>query len=211
MRILLAIALLLLLQSCKGQDVTPKESGRKPQQNAEMGNAPTFREELLRLHNELRADPKGFAQKHYRGKTADPVYRGLYEQLLRQEPLAKLEESDLCRRFARRHADWLRTNPFAHSDTRYQGDAILRELQAFTFGENMAQGYDTAEEVFHALLLDSGVASRGHRKNILSPFFTRIGVGLEKQKKSVVIDYCLPQEQKEYYEELRRKYGKPGQ
>ena len=63
------------------------------------------------------------------------------------------------------------------SHTRPSGESCFTVLDEFgykysTAGENIAYGQQTAQEVFTAWM-----NSQGHRENILSPSFTRIGMG----------------------------------
>ena len=48
--------------------------------------------------------------------------------------------------------------------------------------KNVSYGYNTARAIVVQLLIDSGVPSRGHRNNILSPTFKRIGVATGSHK-----------------------------
>lgn len=46
-----------------------------------------------------------------------------------------------------------------------------------TAGENCAYGPKTGKEIVAQLLIDDGVADRGHRINILKPEFKKVGIG----------------------------------
>lgn len=45
-----------------------------------------------------------------------------------------------------------------------------------TAAENICYGYDNAERIIIALLVDDGVPSRGHRKNLLNKIFKQVGI-----------------------------------
>lgn len=47
-------------------------------------------------------------------------------------------------------------------------------------GENISYGYKTAREIVLQLLIDEGVSSREHRKNLLNPDFGKIGIAIGK-------------------------------
>jgi uncharacterized protein YkwD len=49
-------------------------------------------------------------------------------------------------------------------------------------GENCSYGYEKAIDVVISLLIDEGIKSLGHRKNILSPDFNSIGVAIRPHK-----------------------------
>ena len=59
-------------------------------------------------------------------------------------------------------------------------------------GENCSYGYNDSESIVMSLLIDEGVASLGHRKNILSKDFKRVGVAIGKHptyKYCAVMDF----------------------
>lgn len=58
--------------------------------------------------------------------------------------------------------------------------------------ENCSFGKSTAKDIVLQLLIDEGVASLGHRKNILNAEYTRLGVafgGHKKYRKCAVMDF----------------------
>lgn len=63
-----------------------------------------------------------------------------------------------------------------------------------TAGENISYGAKNGREIVVQLLVDDGVADRGHRKNILHPAYTRTGVGYAEGHKTYgtecVINYA---------------------
>ena len=62
-----------------------------------------------------------------------------------------------------------------------------------TIGENIDFGQHSAEDVIAALVVDDGVASRGHRKNVFSPDFKYTGIGIadhKQYKQCTVFDYA---------------------
>lgn len=69
-------------------------------------------------------------------------------------------------------------NYFSHTSPTYGSPFDMMKAYGITYraaGENIAAGQTTAEEV-----VKSWMNSEGHRKNILSPEFTTIGVGYAK-------------------------------
>lgn len=67
---------------------------------------------------------------------------------------------------------------FAHNSPTYGTPYEMMKSFGITYrsaGENIAQGYSTPQAVVNAWMNSSG-----HRKNILNPSFTRIGVGYVK-------------------------------
>lgn len=67
----------------------------------------------------------------------------------------------------------------------------LMEQQGYT-GENISYGDDNARRIVIQLLVDDGVPSRGHRKNILDLKFDEVGVSIGKHSRygsMCVIDF----------------------
>ena len=70
-----------------------------------------------------------------------------------------------------------------------------------TAGENIDYGCSSAREIVVSLLIDDGVKSRGHRKNIMNKSFSTVGVGYADKHKTYgyecVIDFSGAYTEKE--------------
>lgn len=79
---------------------------------------------------------------------------------------------------AKAHAQDQRDGTIGHtgSDGRSPADR-LSGIENFGTGENIAYGPTTAQSVIMNLIVDDGVADRGHRTAIFSPNWTESGVG----------------------------------
>ncbi|MBQ4024602.1 MAG: CAP domain-containing protein, partial [Treponema sp.] len=72
-------------------------------------------------------------------------------------------------------------------------DRVKKYCSYSTSGENISYGPNTGKEIVIQLLVDYGVADRGHRKNILSSKFTHAGAAIETHsyyRYECVIDYA---------------------
>jgi len=78
------------------------------------------------------------------------------------------------------------------------GSSFSQRLERYgdwsgTVGENCEFGGDTGEEVIISLLVDDGVTSRGHRKNIFNSEFKFVGIGCaghQAYDHCTVLDYA---------------------
>lgn len=72
------------------------------------------------------------------------------------------------------------TGEFSH-DTNWSG-RIKKYCNCGAVAENLSAGYNKAVDIVIQLLVDDGVASRGHRKNILSSSYTHAGAAIGSHK-----------------------------
>ena len=79
------------------------------------------------------------------------------------------------------------------SDGTSMGDRLKRFVKdRMTMGENIDYGNSSAEDIVISLVIDDGVPSRGHLKNIMNSSFRRAGVAIGPHKKykfMCVIDF----------------------
>ena len=150
--------------------------------------------------NQARSDPKGYAttmaelRRYYRGRLLElpgqvPLLtiegpRALDEAvraLRATRPAARFAASRGMSRAARGHAEDIGPRGIT-SHTGSNGSDPFARLQCCgawqdSAGENIQYGGRNAHEVVVQLLVDDGVPSRGHRKNILEPRFRTVGIG----------------------------------
>lgn len=74
-----------------------------------------------------------------------------------------------------------RTGATGHSGS--DGSSVFSRMDRYgkwglTAGENISYGFGSARKIVAALLIDDGVSSRGHRKNLLNDSFKLVGVDL---------------------------------
>jgi uncharacterized protein YkwD len=78
------------------------------------------------------------------------------------------------------------------------GSTLIRRINRYgiwdvSCGENIDYGYATGREIVLRLLIDDGVPSRGHRRNIMNGRFLKVGISTGPHKHSeyiCVIDYA---------------------
>ncbi|MBL7959307.1 CAP domain-containing protein [bacterium] len=149
--------------------------------------------------NRVRSNPKEYA-KHvkkvmglfdgnlmkYPGETAIMTTEGesaaaeCYDFLMAAEPVDTLRVSRGLSLAARDHADDQgETTETGHTgrDGSSPFDRIERYGQWLsTAGENVDYGNNIARRIVLSLIIDDGVPSRGHRKNIFNPQFKVVGI-----------------------------------
>ncbi|MEL7350521.1 MAG: CAP domain-containing protein [Cyanobacteria bacterium P01_A01_bin.116] len=159
-------------------------------------------QEILTEHNRLRQNPQSYvpileaylARMDAQGNI--PNGCGSNCTLLTQEGQAAVEEairflqnqaptgalaySAEAAQAAQAHAQDQRDGAIGHRGS--DGSSPSQRLSQFgveshASGENIAYGPQTAQTVLMNLLIDDGVADRGHRTNLFSPEWTMAGVG----------------------------------
>ena len=96
-----------------------------------------------------------------------------------QTPLPALRESPALNRAAADHAgEQGRTGAVAHesADGSSPADRMRRQGRWTATGEAIAYGPERAEDVILQLIVDDGVADRGHRRILFNPVYALVGV-----------------------------------
>lgn len=117
--------------------------------------------------NYVRTKPAEYAQfidTYLVAEKASAAERKVAEELrqvlLKMKPVEPLSFSPFMYPFAVKHGKWMsRTGKIEHSDF------------YFNYAENLVGGVENVRHAVIDLLIDHGISSRGHRRNILHPGF----------------------------------------
>jgi uncharacterized protein YkwD len=148
--------------------------------------------EVLELLNAVRTNPKKFAEMHAlpyikeNGLEKNRYAKSLLQDLKQTKPMGALQVADALTKVARYHAkDMGTTGSIGHESTDGTPFHIRVRTQSKAMGliaENCAYGQTSALDFVMQLLIDDGIESLGHRKNILEPKYQWIGIAIEPHK-----------------------------
>jgi len=137
--------------------------------------------EAFEYTNYARTDPHGFAEQFLAEAHARGADNGAYDDLMSRDPVPALQLSDGLIAAARAHSQDLNENCHTLQHDSCDGTPWYERIQQYysggTLGENAAWGFSTGLDVVLAWIIDSGVASLGHRHNLLSPNYVHVGFG----------------------------------
>lgn len=148
--------------------------------------------EILELLNSVRTNPKKFAQTHAQpyikenGLEKNRYAKSLLQDLMQTKAMGALQVAQALTDVARYHAkDMGNTGKTGHESTDGTAFHIRVRTQSKAQGmiaENCAYGQTSALDFVMQLLIDDGIESLGHRKNILEPKYQWIGIAIEPHK-----------------------------
>jgi uncharacterized protein YkwD len=140
---------------------------------------------VIALCNIARTQPKVFAQSYAQpfidsaGKK-NSYTNSLLRTLRSMKPAAALLPDEVLTKTADAHAD----KSGKAGTTGHSGKKQRYAKSPYPYwGENCSYGYSDALDIVMQLLIDDGIKNLGHRKNILDPKFTHIGVAIRKHKR----------------------------
>ena len=125
---------------------------------------------------------KTYLDKWLEGKTRNEYIKSLYEDLSKISNLPMLKPNEVLYSTAIKHAiDMGETGQQGHnsSDGTSFGKRLMKVYGPHLVGENCSYGIQDPQDMVIALLIDDGVNSLGHRKNILNEQFNEIGVSIK--------------------------------
>ncbi|MEO1389585.1 MAG: CAP domain-containing protein [Cyanobacteria bacterium J06634_6] len=109
-----------------------------------------------------------------------PAVQEAIDFLRQQQPVGALSASNNIAQAAKSHAHDQRGGQVGHVSS--DGSNFMQRLSRFGvqnagMGENIAYGSTDAQDVVMKLIIDDGVANRGHRTNIFASDWTSAGAG----------------------------------
>ncbi len=131
-----------------------------------------------------------------RTKEGIEAVRELYLELLDTKPMEIFIPSRGISRASKDHAVYLKNTGQTSHEGQGGMSARISKYGQWKRGiaENLQWAASNAHEAVVSLMIDDGIRSRGHRKNILNPAYRLVGVGVEPHPRwqiSYVINYAV--------------------
>ena len=148
-------------------------------------------EEVLQLMNEVRTDPQGFlngrllpyVKEHELENNS--YAKSLVSELTIAKPVNALQSSSVLEKLAKGHAiDMGEKGKIGHNSTNGTTfeNRVRKKIKTGMIAENCDYGNADPLDIVMSLLIDDGITSLGHRKNILHPSLNYVGIAVEKHK-----------------------------
>jgi hypothetical protein len=155
----------------------------------------TLEKEVLLELNKVRSDPPRYAtlyispilnelrgrlntRSNVETKEGAKAVEECIAQLLRTNKMGLLDpDKDLAKAAFRHTSKQSKTREIGHNSP--DGETFehrLRKIKYSITGECISYGEDKARDIVTSLLVDDGVPSRGHRKIVLDPRFSCVGI-----------------------------------
>ena len=149
--------------------------------------------------NLARTAPKNYADTYIAPRSSEfsaAYFNECLEEMRAMAPVGELVHARGLWKMARAHAESQGAAGEIGHD-RVNGLTFSQDIRNYgsftSAGENISYGSTTARDIVVRLLVDDGIESRGHRKNLLSKDFTSTGVGYAPHtvyRYECVIDYA---------------------
>ncbi|MCX6140765.1 MAG: CAP domain-containing protein [Candidatus Kapabacteria bacterium] len=152
----------------------------------------SIQREVLQVLNTVRNDPQSFipAIERYRThvrsftksvKALDAAVKEIKAQLKKERPLPLLNMQGALQSAAEDHASDITSHDvMGHIGS--DGSDPLKRVNTYgqinSLGEAITYGHNTPELIIASFLVDEGTPDRGHRKNLLNPTYTLVGIAI---------------------------------
>jgi len=148
-------------------------------------------EEVLKIMNEVRTDPQGFLNgrllpylKEHELEN-NSYAKSLVSELKVAKPVNALQSSSVLEKLAKGHAvDMGEKGKVGHNSSNGTTfvNRLRKKIKTGMIAENCDYGNTEPLDIVMSLLIDDGITSLGHRKNILHPTLQYVGIAVEKHK-----------------------------
>lgn len=148
-------------------------------------------DDVLKIMNEVRTHPQEFLQTRLlpfvkeHEMESNPYARSLIEELKVAKSINPLQLSPVLTKLARGHAlDMGEKGKVGHTSSNGMTfeNRVRKKIKTGMIAENCDYGNTEPLDIVMSLLIDDGIASLGHRKNILHPQLSFVGIAIEKHK-----------------------------
>jgi len=154
-----------------------------------VANAQT--EDVLRIMNEVRTNPQSFLNGRLlpylkeHGLENNSYAKSLVTELEIAKPINALQSSSVLQKLAKGHAlDMGQKGTIGHNSsngTTFE-KRVRAKIKSGMIAENCDYGNAEPLDIVMSFLIDDGITSLGHRKNILHPSLSYVGIAIEKHK-----------------------------
>jgi uncharacterized protein YkwD len=155
--------------------------------------------EVVKIINQARSNPAAFAKAYLTQRAKqDPDASECLKYMTGLQPMNPLKVAAVLQNSARDHANDMGQNAATgHIGT--DGSDLRRRVERYgdwegAISENVFYGSKDPLRIVLDLLVDSGVPARGHRRNILNPRMTSIGVSIRPHRTygyNCVMDFAI--------------------
>lgn len=153
------------------------------------GLAQTQEQEVLALLNDVRTHPQQFLKDQVEpylvehNLTRNSFARSLVKELKSINAMGDLQMAWALTEVARLHAQDMGKKGLTGHDSS-DGTPFHVRVRNYSnakglIAENCSYGHDQALDIVMSLLIDDGIPSLGHRKNILEPKYRWVGIAIE--------------------------------
>lgn len=190
---IVTLSLITVLQTLSAQDLSlwKREILDSANTGANVKYLTEEEKKVLLLMNLARIDGKAFAEKILKlftitDNTTDNEYlKSLYADLKALPSLKPLKPFEkLCQSAAYHANDMGSKGQTGHDSSNGTKcfDRIKKYYDGGYMAENCSYGFGDALNIVMQLLIDDGIASKGHRMSIISPNYKKVGLSIKPHK-----------------------------